>query len=242
MMLIMPIQVRVDDFPGAKDAERYRHNLTAYRRFHEVLRGLLGGRRYLLGVIPYRCLADELAFIRDEAPSLDILVGLHGLDHSEKRLDFYENEFAPHHTTREVARSLDAGWSHICNYAGPPGVYLPPRNRIDERTVQALKQVGFSAFTTGPETDPSIRERHSDMCLHSQVPFEYGRSDELLQRGAQAHLIQECDAGRTVTLTLHFPWETNLGNDYTDLKHFLGAIPQSYFQDFTTSGLGLGPQ
>ena len=54
--------------------------------------------------------------------------------------------------------------------------------------------------------------------IHSEPPLEYGRSDELMQRGAVEYLKEECKK-RDVWLTLHSPWEINIG--LSSLREFM---------------------
>lgn len=222
------IQVRVDDFPHTKDAERDHHSIGAFREFHRELSACLGGRRYLLGVIPKRCTVDDVIFLRNET---DCVIGMHGIFHDESKLDIWKNEFPPYLSKNEVGRHLvDVAHGMEEAIGRRVEVYMPPRNYMDERTASVLLDSGFIAFTTGPETDQAIRGKYSDMVIHSQVPWEYGRCDELLQRNAHRHLIDESDAGRDVTLTLHWTWETNIGLHH--MRDFFVQIPTRYFKDF----------
>jgi hypothetical protein len=221
------IRVRVDDYPQTKAESQ--HTQAAFREFHRELSALLGVKRYLLGVIPCRCTAEDLLFLQRET---DCVVGMHGIDHDEARLDRNGgNQFEHYLSTRQIAGQLEEhrlALEAVINR--PVRVYMPPRNVIDWRTANLLDEVGFRWFTSGPETDVNVRDFLSGMCVHSQPPYEYGRTDELLQREAHLRIMEKSDRGLDVVLTLHWTWETNIGLRH--MRSFLSQIPQRYFEDF----------
>lgn len=97
------LRVRVDDFPHTSVREP-QHTRDAFREFHRVLSEGIGGKRYLLGVVPGQCDPDDLLLIRNE---LDVVVGMHGTDHDEERLTRNGgNQFEPYLTTGKVAETL----------------------------------------------------------------------------------------------------------------------------------------
>lgn len=229
------ISIRVDDFPHTKGESQ--HTLGAYKEFHHCLSEGIGGRSYLLGVIPKRCTSDDFAYLRSE-PS--IIVGMHGTDHDENRLNRNGgNQFESWMTSKQIEDELLASKLLLDNECiHPIWMYMPPRNVLDRRTMLAMENVGFKAYTGGPETDTICREPDlqfdayvEENCLsleyfHSEPPHEYGRSDEMLQRGSDKWL----SAGIDAVLCLHWTWETNIG-----LKHlmaFLDAIGKENFHDF----------
>ncbi len=218
------IRIRVDDFPQTKGEPQ--HTLAAFRLFHKTLTECIGGKRYLLGVIPGRMNVDDVLFLRNET---DCVIGMHGIDHDETKLDTFQNEFPPYLSQHEVGRLLSqgrealiAGTGRLCN------IYMPPRNKINLRTALLLSNSGFHWFTSGPETEKQVRILHSS--IHSEPPHEYGRSDEMLQRESHTHLIEACEAGRDVVVTLHWTWETNIGLQH--MVKFFEKIPKKYFEDF----------
>lgn len=218
------IRIRVDDFPQTKGEPQ--HTLAAYRDFHNVLREATGGRRYLLGVIPGRCRPEDLLFIQRE---LDVVVGMHGTDHDEARLDRNGgNQFESYMTHRQVEEKLSENRAALETVVGQPvWIYMPPRNVVDARTLRAAQRSGFFAFTSGPETNVM-----GELCIEplaSMPPHEYGRSDELLMRESHQHLIEAASSG-DVILTLHWTWETNIGLSH--LRTFLSKIPKRLFKDF----------
>jgi hypothetical protein len=220
------IRVRVDDFPQTKAEPQ--HTPQAFRDFHRELSALLGGRRYLLGVIPGRCSADDILLLRNET---DCVIGMHGIRHDEALLDLYGNEFPPYESRAEVRRQLAEAREALIQAVGRPvRIYMPPRNSIDMRTLSMLAGVGFDFFTSGPETDRTIIKNTLGVHIHSQPPHEYGRSDELLRRESHLRLMESSDAGRDVVLALHWTWETNIGLSH--LREFLSRIPDRYFRDF----------
>jgi peptidoglycan/xylan/chitin deacetylase (PgdA/CDA1 family) len=220
------IRVRVDDFPHTKAEPG--HTLAAFQEFDRCLRESIGGRRYLLGVIPGRCSVDDIVFLRNHT---DCVVGMHGTDHDEERLTRNGgNQFEPYLTVAQIAQQLYDHHEALQNAVGRRvQVYMPPRNVINHRTVSVLGDCGFEAFTTGPETDSwAIVHPRS---LYSEKPFEYGRSDELLARdNAVEKLIAKTAAGGNSVLTLHWTWETNIGLQH--MVKFLTQIPRELFASF----------
>jgi hypothetical protein len=216
------IRVRVDDFPHTKGEPQ--HTLAAYREFDRCLRECLGGKRYLLGVIPHRSSVDDILYLRNET---DCTVGMHGIRHDEHELDLYQNEFPPYLSQKDVGTMLMSTVAHLDDALGRDvRIYMPPRNRIDRRTVDVLLDCGFYGYTTGPETPAELRMHDYLTVYHSEPPHQYGRSDEMLKRNSQVHLRAEDEA----ILTLHWTWETNIGLNH--LRDFLGQIPKDLFVDF----------
>jgi hypothetical protein len=217
------IRVRVDDFPQTKGEAQ--HTLAAFREFDLCLRELTGGKRYLLGVIPGRCSPDDLLFLQRET---DCVIGMHGTDHDESRLDRNGgSQFEPYLTVRNIQQTLfDHRMALRAAVDRPVDVYMPPRNVIDERVFQAGRAAGFEAFTTGPETSAFLRNAWSRWVLHSEPPHEYGRTDEMLQRDSDVHLRGPGDH----ILTLHWTWETNIGLHH--MRRFFERLPRDLFQDF----------
>lgn len=216
------IRVRVDDFPHTKGEPQ--HTLAAYREFDRCLRELLGGKRYLLGVIPTKCTVDDVLFLRNET---DCIIGMHGIHHDETKLDMFQNEFPPYLSQKDVATQLISTVGALDEAVGREvRIYMPPRNRIDKRTVDILLDCGFFGYTTGPETPENLRFHDILSVYHSEPPHHYGRSDEMLKRNSQVHLRADDPA----ILTLHWTWETNIGLQH--LREFLGQIPKDLFEDF----------
>lgn len=226
------IRIRVDDFPQTRGESQ--HTLTAFREFHKTLTECIGGKRYLLGVIPGRMSVDDVLFLRNET---DCVIGMHGIDHDEAKLDRFQNEFPPYLSQPEIGRLLKEGRESLISGIGRSCViYMPPRNRIDLRTVMMLSSAGFTWCTSGPETDPSFRKLssgfhpHPSRIIHSESPHEYGRTDELTLANSHLNLIDKCENERDVVLTLHWTWETNIGLGH--MIKFLALIPKKYFGDF----------
>jgi hypothetical protein len=220
------IRVRVDDFPQTKGEPQ--HTLAAFREFHKCLRECIGGKRYILGVIPDRCSIVDILMLKNET---DCVIGMHGTDHDEDRLDRNGgNQFEPYLTVGQIRTVLEANRMALSQALDRPvEVYMPPRNVIDERVARAAQGAGFEAFTTGPETSQMLRMDWHRWIIHSDPPLEYGRTDELLQHGAHAHLIKEAES-KDVVLALHWTWETNIGLEH--MKKFFAEIPAKHFQDF----------
>jgi hypothetical protein len=201
--------------------------LAAFREFDRRLREHLGGKRYLLGVIPDRCTIDDVLFLRDET---DCVIGMHGTDHDEARLDRNGgNQFEPWLTVTQIREELLSRHVSLQEAVGRKvQVYMPPRNVIDGRTYAALLNSPMVWITSGPETNPDM-VRGSSRFIYSMSPLEYGRTDELLQRNAHMHLIGE-GKDRDVVLTLHWTWETNIGLEH--MRCFFDQIPKDLFEDF----------
>lgn len=219
------IKIRVDDFPQTKGEPQ--HTLEAFKEFDRVLRECIGGKKYLLGVIPERCSSDDLNFIRDET---DCIVGMHGIWHDESKLDLYGNEFPPYLSKEQIKYELSSAVGDLERaVARQINIYMPPRNIIDARTLSCLIDCGFSYFTAGPETDKMIIKNTIGSQLYSHAPHEYGRTDEMFANGSHAVLVERA-AQRPVIITLHWTWETNIGLDH--MVKFLSKIPKEYFCDF----------
>lgn len=219
------IKLRVDDFPYTKPDERHRHNLKSFREFVDVVERHYYGY-WLLGVIPGNCGDDEIDFLRYGSQGIEI--GMHGIYHNET----YPSEFLPNLTQADICRQLKMTRTLLSRAIQQPvEVYMPPHNIIDFRTVAALPEAGFKAFTTGPETEPVlVKQKFSEVkTFHSDKQLgQYGRSDELLP-WATHHLMADSKE-QDVWLTLHWTWEVNIGLE--NLDRFLAALaPQLHTGD-----------
>lgn len=220
------IRVRVDDFPQTKGEPQ--HTLAAYRDFHQCLSECIGGKRYLLGVIPGRCTVDDLLYLRRET---DLVIGMHGTDHDEARLDRNGgHQFESYMTKQNIVNVLSEAKVALESALGHPiKVYMPPRNRVTAQHFDAALRAGFDYVTTGPETDSGVMKNNMGWWLDSRHPWEYGRTDEMRQRGDAERLIEHGRRG-DVILTLHWTWETNIGLDH--MRQFFAEIPKDLFVDF----------
>lgn len=212
------IRIRVDDFPNTKGEPQ--HTLAAFKDFDKTLRTYMGAKRYLLGVIPKRCTPEDLVYLRNET---DCVIGMHGTDHDEARLDRNSgNQFEPYMTAALISRELGENKRALELAVGRPiMIYMPPRNVIDGKTISVLAR-HFDRFTSGPETDMGILKNTMGVHIHSQPPHEYGRTDELYARRSYMELNQRVQQDHDVVLTLHWTWETNIGLDH--LKRFMEQI------------------
>ncbi len=219
------IRIRVDDFPHTKAEPQ--HTLEAFRAFDRRLRECIGGRRYLLGVIPGRCTVEDVLFLRNET---DCVIGMHGTDHDEERLTRNGgNQFEHYLTAEQIRQDLYDHHSALQEAVGRKvQIYMPPRNVIDGKTYGVLLNSPMVQITSGPETNPDMR-RGTSRFIHSQPPDEYGRTDEMWNRGSHKQLRLRADAEDTV-ITLHWTWETNIGLHH--MVKFLTAIPVDRFADF----------
>lgn len=221
------IKVRVDDFPNTKGEPQ--HTLEAFREFDRRLRECIGGKRYLLGVIPGRCSVEDVLFLRNET---DCVVGMHGTDHDEARLSRNGgNQFEPYLTREQVREQLREHHSALEAAVGRRvNVYMPPRNVIDAKTLDIiLHDSPMSFFTSGPETNPVFRQR-TNRFIHSEPPHEYGRTDELLKNHSDEVLRMYRGPDVEMVLTLHWTWETNIGLNH--MVEFFAKVPKELFTDF----------
>jgi hypothetical protein len=219
------IRVRVDDFPQTRGEPQ--HTLDSFREFHKILSDGIGYKRYLLGVIPGRCSVNDILFLRNE---VDAVVGMHGTDHDETRLDRNGgNQFESWLTSAGIANTLvEHRIALEIGIGREVSIYMPPRNVIDFRTTNILRNARFEQFTTGPETDLVVRTQNILSELNSVKPHEYGRSDEMFQMGS--HEVLTNSEKKDIILTLHWTWECNIG--FQHLAKFLSMIPKEKFKDF----------
>lgn len=223
----MSIMIRVDDFPETKGEPQ--HTIAAFREFDKTLREATGGAKYLLGVIPGRCRPEHLVYLRDET---DCVIGMHGTDHDEARLDRNGGyQFEPYTNKYLVASELKRCRLALQEAVGRQvTVYMPPRNKIKVYECSNLGiGTGFEWVTTGPETDTDVID-NVPYIVHSKKPYGYGRTDELNGMGAESWLIEQSRNGNRPVLALHWTWEMNLGLEF--MQHFLGKIPMEHFVDF----------
>lgn len=214
----MTVTIRVDDFPGTKPEEFWKHNLENYRRFDEVLSDYVD--EYVLGVIPKHTTPDMIEYLEQ---SDQIRVALHGVEHDER----YPNEFRNWETTEGVFNKLVSARQPFqrCNGALDVVDYIPPHNVIDNRTLDALKLAGFRRVFGGPGTYEQQMGYGASIGLdmrYSGHPTWYGRSDELLNRDRAHNVINAEAEMRDNVLTLHWPWEWNIG--LNNLRAFLEEI------------------
>jgi hypothetical protein len=168
---------------------------------------------------------------------------MHGINHDEKKLDLYKDEFGgpgfppTSASSNAILKKLrDARTKLEDNCGSRVRIYMPPRNYIGHQTIAVLAQAGFDSFTCGPGTPdgtpdnwlvPSFGEVHS---IWSYFPYGYGRTDEMLERSAHEYLIAQCLSGYDTVLCIHHTWETNIGFDHMDA--FFSKIGNEFFKDF----------
>jgi peptidoglycan/xylan/chitin deacetylase (PgdA/CDA1 family) len=226
------LSIRIDDYPGTKPAEFLEHNLRSFQKFDDVLCACVpAGVPVTLGVIPRYVGLEDLR----ELSQLNYELAIHGVDHDERpdRLD----EFGPvgyrFFSLEEVIRSLRREQDRFEEMTGRrPTTYIPPHNVINNQTLIALHDLGFKRVMGGPGSEHCMPiEQLRNKCkwwelelVESQPPFHYGRSDELLQRGSIERIAEDLRT-KDVCLTLHFPWETNIGLEY--LRSYLNKLDEA---------------
>lgn len=217
------IKIRVDDFPHTKGEPQ--HTIEAFKDFNKVLCEFATSK-YLLGAIPQRCSVDHILMLRND---VDCEIGMHGITHDERLLDINQNEFPLWLSAQQILTALHGNRINLENAVGRRvSVYMPPRNRIDMRTIMILPKAGFDAFTGGPETDDICKNAWRGHYFHSEFPHEYGRSDEMLQRNSHVYLNDFYN--KDIVLTLHWTWEVNIGLNH--LREFLSKIDKVKFADW----------
>lgn len=205
--------IRVDDFPGTKPNEFYRHNLENFKMFDDVMREY--GRNYVLGVIPKYTTDRDLEWLGSRD---NIEIALHGINHDERHM----NEFQDYMTWKDIYGLIIDAKSRFESFTEySVDTYIPPHNVIDRKTVDALCAAGFSEIMCGPETERSVvyyARKHGIKAELFLPPIQYGRSDELIERGA----VDFFKNGGGDYLGLHWTWEHNIG--LHNLSKFLEKI------------------
>jgi hypothetical protein len=215
------IKLRVDDFPGTKPEEFWRHNLDNFKRFDDVVHRFFVG--YVLGVIPRHTKEEDLRWIGENS---HIVPALHGVNHDES----HPNEFGDHLTVDDVCKALLSAKCPIDDLVGPVDIYIPPHNVVDRKTCDALVRTGFKTLMAGPGSDRFVLDYAKKSGLYVQYSvegLEYGRSDELLASGAHGTLrTWSSENVEPIWLTLHWTWERNLsdGHMYPHLEELFEKL------------------
>lgn len=197
--------------PEQKKNEFSKHNLANYILFDELVRRFF--TTYTLGIIPKYLTNEHFAWFKKQN---HINYALHGVSHDEDRFDEFQgrDKFSIMQSLRIVRNIENRLGRKITDY-------IPPHNVVNKETILALKEFSFKTIFGGPGTkkeDIEFIKQNEMEYIHSEEPLEYGRSDELLQRGAVKHL-NEKSQNENVCLCLHWPWEHNIG--LNNLETFL---------------------
>lgn len=219
----MSLTLRIDDFPGTKPEEFWKHNLENFKLFDAVLEKN-GVQEYTLGVIPKYTTEEHLDWL---AQNPRVRVALHGIDHDER----FPNEFLQYETEDDICKKLLIAKEPLkrCN-GGEVECYIPPHNVIDMKTARALVKAGFTDLMCGPGTDMKIfaEIKRSQLfgyhlLTYSHHPHFYGRTDEMMIRdNAIPEILNGAQTSAGHVLTLHWPWEWNIGLD--SLDRFIGQV------------------
>ncbi len=214
------MRLRVDDFPYTKPDERWKHNLENFKKFDAILEKH-GIGQYVLGVIPKYTTKEDIDWL-SENPRVE--VALHGVEHDER----FANEFRDFETEDGIRSKLISAKEPLkrCNGFGDVTTYIPPHNVIDFKTAKALRKAGFTSLMCGPGTALQVYDTIRDLKLFEDLsfstsPYFYGRSDEMLECGADRQ-INEMRWKPNIVLTLHWTWEWNIGLE--NLDRFLEKI------------------
>lgn len=215
------LKVRVDDFPGTRVDEFYRHNLDTFKAFDAVMEK--HGIEYVLGCIPRHTTQEHLEWL---SQNQRIEVAMHGVDHDER----FQNEFRDHQTKRDICQAIMSVKSIWDPLVGPVTTYIPPHNCIDTKTVDALHECGFDTILGGPGTEGIIFKHAVLKGMQTHLSFPdaglYGRSDELLAFGACEKIRKHMSSSFVAYLTLHWTWEKNIGLQSLDqFLTELGPVP-----------------
>lgn len=205
--------LRVDDFPGTKPQEFWKHNLDNFKRFDDVL-ARHAIPQYTLGVIPKYTSEKDRDWL---ASNPRVEVALHGVEHDER----FPNEFREWETEDSIFDKIVAATAPLkrCNSYGEVARYIPPHNVIDLKTVRALKRAGFTGLMCGPGSDEQVMQEASKVLhvMYSRHPIFYGRTDEMLDRdGCVERIIHESKFLKERCVTLHWTWEYNIGLNSLD--------------------------
>lgn len=210
------LSIRVDDFPFTKSEETWRHNLENFKKFDAIFQK--HNRPYILGVIPSKATAHELDWMSENHL---LSVALHGVNHDER----FPNEFRDFQTRGEVSQAIFGSRAYLELFCKKSvDTYIPPHNVFDLKTIHALLDCGFKRILCGPGSTEEmvyVGKTRGLEVIYSPEPLEYGRSDELIQRGSVAWISSESQK-RDIMLTLHWTWEWNIGLDSLDT--YLGLL------------------
>lgn len=213
------ISFRIDDFPYTKPEEQWRHNLTNFKMFNEVMRRYHA--TYTLGIIPDRLTDEMLDFIANE--KYMITPALHGIHHDER----FPNEFHSGETEDDIYQALTSAKYPLENFGRDVDVYIPPHNVVDAKTVDALVRAGFRTLYGGPESDGMVFQyawEEKKMHTLRHYPPYYGRTDEMMERGNVVHFKERFVQGHDIHIGLHFTWEWNIG--LQNLEKFLEQLKE----------------
>jgi hypothetical protein len=222
----MACTLRVDDFPGTKPAEFWRHNLESFKLFDEVLADHVSN--YVLGVIPRHTTQEQIDWLA-ENPRVE--AALHGILHDEKYLD----EFKEFETEDDIYRKIMSTIPRLQNINGSGRItsYIAPHNVISLKTAKALKRAGFTTLFSGPGADSkviNVIEKESILEVKtSQFPYFYGRTDEIMKCPEFEEYYADASALPGYALTLHFPWETNIGFEH--LETFMKKVGYAFWSE-----------
>lgn len=221
----MSVFLRVDDFPGTKPKEFWKHNLDNFKRFDAVLEKH-GVPQYTLGVIPRYTTEQHIDWL---SANPRVRVALHGIEHDER----FPNEFRDYETEDDIFMKITSAKEPLrrCNGNGEVECYIPPHNVVDLKTARALVRAGISDLMCGPGTDMTTYSQIKNAKLfgyhrltYSHHPTFYGRTDEMIDRDAAIPKILEgSETSAGYVMTLHWPWEWNIGLE--SLDRFLGQLP-----------------
>jgi len=215
----MPLKIRIDDFPGSKPDEFWKHNLENFKRFDYCMQKHgFGG--YILGVIPLHTKWRDVEWLAEQ----DLTIALHGVVHDESTLDEFKGL-----SCQAIEGALLKAKTSLERHAGyRVSDYIPPHNTIGYDTALTLARLGFEHVYTGPETTEEMKKLINSFgmgFIHSEWPCEYGRSDELLECGSVEHIARDVNNSFDICLTLHWPWEYNIGLEH--LGEYLSKLREA---------------
>lgn len=210
----MSVILRVDDFPGTKPNEFKEHNLDNFKKFDNILEKY-NVKEYVLGVIPKYTDEESLKWL---TCNKRIKIALHGIEHDER----YDNEFKLFEIEDDIFDKLCKAKLFLEKFGVRVTDYIPPHNVIDYRTVRALSRLGFKRVFGGPGTHQFMFFQNDIKFVYSEKNIWYGRSDELMGKYDVIDVIMKESKMSNQCLTLHWPWEWNIGLE--NLDKLLGKI------------------
>ena len=197
--------IRVDDFPSGSDSTPLpMDESTVSKYYNDVLKFYSIVRApFLLGVVP-GMLSSKWIEALQSLPDLEL--GVHGLTH--RRGEFPScAELEPKTMLSALTQS---------RMLMSTKVFVPPFNHLNNYLLRRLRDAGYVAVCTGPETDwDTSLDFYGMMKVDSTW---YGHASEIHPQIDRSVL----DMSDTACLTLHLPWEAPEG--FVDLQYLMDKI------------------
>lgn len=238
----MNLKLRVDDFPGTKKHDFYKHGLDSLKKFDEIVTEFFS--EYLLGVIPSKLKNQDIEWLKNNK---HIKIAMHGVYHDETKKFEFDGK-----SKEMIENDLVIGKLALLKIRDEIIDYIPPHNAVRDETLEVLEKLGFKTVYGGPGNDDEFwsKTKYKFKNLnfyYSKWPELYGRSDELLngqtvicnnkkidikpgfdyvcnmlKQAKDLHYHLFFPGFDSVWLTIHLPWERNL--EFKTLKPYLERL------------------